>query len=85
MGRERQIEILSQPEVDVLICGEIHEWETGEYVRDIVHLGHRKALIVIGHAASEEPGMRWIIPWLQKHLPGITIDFMPTGSLFRWL
>ncbi len=85
MGRERQIEILSQPEVDVLICGEIHEWETGEYVRDAIHLGHRKALIVIGHAASEEPGMKRIIPWLQMHVPGIPVDFVPTGKLFHWL
>ena len=85
MGRERQIAVLSQPEVDVLICGEIHEWETGEYVRDAVHLGHKKALIVIGHAASEQPGMKWIIPWLEAHVPGISIDFVPTGNLFHWL
>lgn len=85
MGRERQIEVLGQPEVDVLICGEIHEWETGEYVRDTVHLGHRKALIVIGHAASEESGMRRIIPWLHEQVPGIPIDFVSTGSLFHWL
>jgi putative NIF3 family GTP cyclohydrolase 1 type 2 len=85
MGRERQIDVLSQPEVDVLICGETHEWETSEYVRDAVHLGHRKALIVIGHAASEEPGMKWIIPWLRTQVPGIPIDFVPTGNLFHWL
>ena len=85
MGRERQIEVLSQQEVDVLVCGETHEWETGEYVRDAVYLDHRKALIVIGHAASEEPGMKWIIPWLQTHVPGIPIEFVPTGNLFHWL
>jgi len=83
-GKERQIHSLSQPEVDVVICGEAHEWEATEYVRDAVHMGHQKALIVLGHAASEEPGMKWIIPWLQTRVPGVPISFVPTGNLFHW-
>lgn len=85
MGQARQIALLNQGEVDVVICGEIHEWETSEYVRDAVHLGLRKGLVVIGHAASEEPGMKWIVPWLQGLLPGISIHFVPTANLFHWL
>ncbi len=84
-GRERQIQMLNHPDIDVLIGGEIHEWETGEYVRDAVHFGHRKALIIPGHAASEEAGMKWVAGWLQTLLPGVPVHFLPTGSLFRWL
>jgi putative NIF3 family GTP cyclohydrolase 1 type 2 len=79
------IEALGQSEIDVLICGEIHEWETSEYVRDAIRLRHNKALIVTGHAASEEPGMRGIIPWLQERLPGVSIHFVPTGNPFQYL
>jgi putative NIF3 family GTP cyclohydrolase 1 type 2 len=82
-GPEMQIGCLDSPDVDVVITGEIHEWETSEYARDAVHLGLKKALIVTGHAASEEPGMKWIIPWLQERLPGIPITFVPTGSAFQ--
>lgn len=82
-GPDRQIGLLDSPDVDVVITGEIHEWETSEYARDAVHLGLKKALIVTGHAASEEPGMKWIIPWLQERLPGIPITFVPTGSAFQ--
>jgi putative NIF3 family GTP cyclohydrolase 1 type 2 len=77
-------EILRQPNVDALICGEIHEWETSEYTRDALRLGQHKALIVTGHAASEEFGMRGIIPWLQGLLPGVPIQFIPMVNAFRY-
>jgi putative NIF3 family GTP cyclohydrolase 1 type 2 len=80
---EMQIGVLGLPDVDVLIAGEIHEWETSEYVRDAAHLGFNKGMVVTGHLASEEPGMRWIIPWLQERLPGIPIHFIPTASAFH--
>jgi putative NIF3 family GTP cyclohydrolase 1 type 2 len=80
-----QIGSLGEAGADVLIAGEIHEWEVSEYVRDATHLGYKKGLIVIGHAASEEPGLRWIIPWLEERLPGVAIRFVPTGSPFHQL
>src|SRR5678815_758696 len=82
---EFQIDCLGTLNADVLIAGEIHEWETSEYVRDANHLGYKKGLIVIGHAASEEPGLRRMIPWLEERLPGIPIRFVPSGSPFHYL
>ena len=82
---EFQVGSLGEAQVDVLITGEIHEWETSEYVRDAAHLGYKKGLIVIGHAASEEPGMRLIIPWLEERLSGVAIRFVSTGSPFHQL
>jgi putative NIF3 family GTP cyclohydrolase 1 type 2 len=78
-GPEIQMGVLGQPDVDVLLTGEIHEWEVSEYVRDATHLGYPKGLIVMGHAASEEAGVKRMIPWLQERLPGIAIHFVPTG------
>lgn len=83
IGHEAQIGAFSRPDLDVLICGEINEWETNEYARDAVHQGRNKALIVLGHAASEESGMKWIIPWLQTRLPDIPITFIPTAKLLK--
>ena len=70
---------------DVVIAGEIHEWETSEYVRDANALGHHKGVIVIGHAASEEPGMKAIVPWLEAKLPNVSIQFVPTISPFHYV
>lgn len=69
----------------MLICGEIHEWETSEFARDALRLKHNKALIVIGHAASEESGIRGVIPWLQMHLPDVPIHFVSTNNPFEYL
>lgn len=80
---EMQIGVFDQPNVDALICGEVHEWETPEYSRDALRLGSKKALFVIGHAASEEPGMRRITEWLQEKLPDQSIIFVPTGTPFQ--
>jgi putative NIF3 family GTP cyclohydrolase 1 type 2 len=84
-GKENQLAALHRDDVDVILCGELHEWETSEYVRDAVHMGHKKGLIVLGHAASEEPGMKWLVPWLQERLPGISIEYVPTSPLFQWM
>lgn len=82
-GGDMQIGALGRLALDVLVCGEIHEWETSEYVRDAMRLGHSQALIVIGHSVSEEDGMREIIPWLEARLPGVPITFIPTGHPLR--
>jgi putative NIF3 family GTP cyclohydrolase 1 type 2 len=84
-GGEMHLQTFKEFELDVLVCGEIHEWETSEYVRDALQLGQRKALIVIGHAPSEEAGMQEVIPWLQARVPDVPITFIPTGQPFQWL
>ena len=82
---EFQMATLGMDDADVLITGEIHEWEVSEYVRDATHLGNKKGLIVLGHAASEQPGIRLLIPWLEERFPGIAINFLPTESAFQYL
>ena len=84
-GGQMQIGALGRLALDVLVCGEIHEWETSEYVRDALHLGQPKALVVIGHSVSEEDGMREIVPWLQTRIPEMPIMFIPTGHPLRSL
>jgi len=84
-GGRAQIDACRDDKVDVLVCGEINEWEISEYIRDARRLGQRKALIVIGHAESEEKGMEWIVPWIQERLPGTPVTFVPVGPCFRYL
>ena len=84
-GGRMQIEVVSKTEVDALICGEINEWETSEYVRDAIALGRQVALLVIGHQASEEAGMAWLVEWLPARLPDLPIVHIPTGDPFQIL
>jgi putative NIF3 family GTP cyclohydrolase 1 type 2 len=82
-GPRMQVGALSAPGVDALITGEIFEWETSEFARDALHLHLGKGLIITGHAASEEPGMRRMVPWLEQRLPGVPVSFIGTKSAFQ--
>ncbi|MEP7291707.1 MAG: Nif3-like dinuclear metal center hexameric protein [Chloroflexota bacterium] len=68
--------------VDVLIAGEVNEWDTTEWVRDANRQGLRKALIVVGHALSEEAGMAYLVDWLSPLVPGVAITHVPSGDPF---
>ena len=79
-GREAQVKAFNQERVEVLIIGEGREWETIEYARDAIELGGTKALIVLGHADSEEPGMEYVANWLKGLVPEVPVQFVPAGN-----
>ena len=72
-------------DMDVLVVGELNEWETCEYVRDAIAMGQQKALIVLGHANSEEAGMAWLVDWLADVVPGVRVTHVPAGDPFRFV
>jgi putative NIF3 family GTP cyclohydrolase 1 type 2 len=83
-GGQRQLNTLISGKADLLIVGEISEWESPEYVRDARALGKNISMIVLGHAFSEEPGMEYLVEWLQPKLPGIKITHIAPGEPFIW-
>jgi putative NIF3 family GTP cyclohydrolase 1 type 2 len=84
-GGQRQVNACETEKPDVLIVGELSEWETGEYIRDANALGVKRGLIVLGHSVSEEPGMEYFIDWLQPKLPQVKITHIASGDPFTWL
>jgi putative NIF3 family GTP cyclohydrolase 1 type 2 len=68
------------PQVDVLIAGEIREWESSEYARDTLTGGGSKGLILVGRALSEDPGMRVCAEWLGTIVPEAPCRWMPIGD-----
>lgn len=78
-----QTGMLAREDVDLLVVGELNEWESCEYVRDAAYTGRAKGLIVLGHAQSEEPGMAWLAEWLQPQLPGVQVTHVPAGAPLR--
>lgn len=56
--------LITRPEVNLLICGEVHETETTPYVMDALALGQNKALLIVGSIAIEEPPARKLADWL---------------------
>jgi putative NIF3 family GTP cyclohydrolase 1 type 2 len=68
------------PQVDVVIAGEIREWESSEYARDMVTAGFNKGLILIGRALSEDPGMKACAAWLGTIVPEAPCRWMAAGD-----
>jgi len=81
-GSEREIRALEQDDVQVLMVGETREWETVEYAADAVSQHRPKALIVIGHIPSEQPGMEECARWLQGFVKTVPVEFVPAKQPF---
>ncbi len=83
-GEARHIQALERDDVEALVIGEVPEWETISYVLDAQQQGRHKAMILLGHYTSEEPGMDNCAVWLKTVFQGMKIDFIPAGEPY-WL
>lgn len=81
-GGTYHIQLLEKEDVDVVVAGEVSQWESYEYVRDAVDQGRNKAIIFIGHISSEESGMEYCAEWLGTFIHDIPITFIEDGSSF---
>ncbi len=81
-GYEAHIRLLERDDVDVLVGGEVPEWESITYVRDAVGAGMNKTMILLGHVNSEEAGMKYCAGWLGGFIKNIPIHYIPAGDPF---
>ncbi len=82
-GGPTAIPLFEQERLDLIIYGEGPEWETPEYVRDAVHQGRSKALIVLGHAESETAGMKLLAERLHTRFPSMPIHYAANPPVFE--
>jgi hypothetical protein len=68
------------PDVDVIIAGEVREWESVEYIRDQVFSGAGKGLILVGRVVSDEPGMAVCANWLKTLVPDVPVRHISAGD-----
>jgi putative NIF3 family GTP cyclohydrolase 1 type 2 len=73
-------------DVDVVISGEQQEvdgfLDGPEYVLDAAALGIPKGWIMLGHAVSEEAGMREMADWIRGFVPEVPVRLVPAGEPF---
>lgn len=82
-GGRTAIPLFEEEGVDVVIAGEGPEWETPQYVKDAVFQGKGRAYVALGHAESEEPGMKYLAEILERAFPGLPVHFVPETPVFR--
>lgn len=66
--------------VDLLLAGEVREWECVPYAADMNTAGEKRSLVTIGRVASEEPGMRACASWLKTVVTGIPVEWISAGD-----
>jgi putative NIF3 family GTP cyclohydrolase 1 type 2 len=81
-GTERHLPLLRREDVEVLVIGEVPEWETIEYVTDAAAQGRHKALILMGHIPSEQAGMKACADWLKSFITDVPVTFVATKEPF---
>lgn len=81
-GSMAHIRLLESDNVDVVLAGETNQWETYEYMRDAVSQGRNKAVIFLGHIATEEAGMNYCATWLKTFINDIPIIFIECGPSY---
>ena len=72
-------------DADVLVCGDITEWTLPAYVRDAAQLGLNRAILVLGHERSEEPGMKYLGEWLEDVVSGTPVVFLDAEEPFLYV
>ena len=75
-----QASLKLSPDVDLIIAGEVREWETVEYLRDKSFVGERKALMVVGRVVSDEAGMGVCADWLKTLVQEVPVRHIPAGD-----
>jgi len=81
-GTDRQIQALMDDGIQVVVAGEVPQWETYEYVRDAVAQGRKKAIVFVGHINSEEAGMKYGADWLKKFITNVPVIYIECGSSY---
>jgi putative NIF3 family GTP cyclohydrolase 1 type 2 len=69
-------------DADLVFTGEQREWEGLYYAHDAIAAGRPKGVIVMGHAVSEEPGMKVCADWLKTFITEVPIELIPAGEPF---
>lgn len=78
----QRVALAARDDIDVLVVGEAREWELVAYLQDRVASGARKGLVVVGHVASEQAGMRECARWLRSFVGDIPVEFIATAEPF---
>ena len=69
-------------ETDLMVTGEVREWENTTYAADMFSAGEKRALVTLGRVASEEPGMKACAAWLKTIVKEVPARWITAGDLY---
>lgn len=69
-------------EADLIVTGEVREWENTHYAADLFTAAEKHGLVTIGRVASEDPGMRACAVWLKSIVKEVPARWISAGDLY---
>ncbi len=69
-------------QADVLVAGDLREWELVPYIADSRAAGHPKGLVALGRVLSEQPGTRALAAALRAAHPTLQVHFADINDPF---
>lgn len=79
-GGVKQIKFVEENALDVLVCGEVNEWDVNIYINDSSFHGFSRALIVTGHEESERDAMELLAERIKEILPDYPSVYLPSSG-----
>ena len=70
---------------EVLIAGEVCEWELCEYARDASELGYAKSVLALGHIGSERDGMVYITRLLADRFTNLDVKYFESREVYSYV
>jgi len=67
-------------QVDLMLVGEVREWECVPYAVDMKTAGEKRSLVTIGRVVSEDPGMNACAAWLKTVVKGVPVKWISAGD-----
>jgi hypothetical protein len=75
-----QAAVAMMPNVDLIIAGEVQEWETATYAQDVAFAGLKKGFLSVGRVVNEAPGMQTCADRLKTLVPEVPVRFISAGD-----
>lgn len=73
---------LLENDVDLIIGGEVCEWEQIEPIRDMAQIGMQKTAIILGHVVSERYVMQDLADYINENVAGVEAKYIDCGDIY---
>lgn len=75
---------VEENDIDTLICMEVTDFTTSEYIRDSAMLNRNKRILAVGHFNVEEPGMKWFAKHISSYLD-VDVNFVRSSDAYNFI
>lgn len=69
-------------EADLIVAGEVREWENTHFAADLLTAGEKHGLVTIGRVVSEDPGMRLCSTWIKSIAKEFPVQHFDAGDAY---